>query len=142
MAKNSNANSKSVSTEAKETLALAKLMLNKFHALHEFHIVQLKAYPIACTPISLAGSVEVDTSTHSVLFTVQTMRSYVMRDGKAVPRRKYSPIGKLLVPKKKYLENKRLAKELLSVWTRELLWKDTKITVIFDVPLSNEDVME
>lgn len=122
------------STESrKQTLVLAKLLLRNYGILHEIHVKQLEAYPIACCNISIDGIASVDGEEKSVKYELKTTRMFFRKDGKVFPRHQKSVLGWLTVPPSKYEAQCKLAATNLINWTQELLWDDqTKVEVFID----------
>lgn len=116
---------------AREKLLLAKLLLNKYGALHEFHVAQLKAYLYAAMSISIAGCAMVDTYKREVTFYILTEKEYYMKDGEAKKRSALSPRRLWPLPGA-YRQHVNSAKETLTAWCQELLWPDTTIELIVD----------
>lgn len=116
----------------RQNLILAKILLRKFGILHEFHAQQLERFTVACCLSSVSGEVIVNGDDKSVTFDIKTFRFFKKNGNQILPRKKYSLMGYLKFPPKKYDEDKKLAKENLVNWTRELLWTDTEVKVIID----------
>lgn len=115
-----------------QQLALARLLLLNYQQLHSAIVMQLELYPTACCNISLDGDVRINPEDRSVEFYVRTRREYYLSGKTVIKRDKYSPLGKLMVRKKRYDAEKRLAELNLTDWCRKLMWPDTKVHVYFD----------
>ena len=111
---------------------LARVLFQKFGTLHDFHLHQLGRYSISCCRISYGGTFRINPNSKTVSFFLQTERDYVLEGDKKVKRARYSPLGYLKVPSKRYRSEHKLAKSNLSKWVSCLLWPDTKVEVYFD----------
>lgn len=116
----------------RQNLILAKVLLRKFNILHEFHAQQLERFTIACCNASIGGDVSVNGDDRTVIYNLKTFRFNKKHGRDIVPRRKFSPVGYLKYPPKKYAAELKMALQNLSSWSKELLWDDTQIRVIID----------
>lgn len=116
-----------------QQLALAKILVRKYGVLHEFHSVQLKNYCVACAPMIIGGTAEVNMEEKSIVFRLQSDFHYYLNGGKVADRSKYS-IKRLLsfLP---FLYDKQVggAYQNLNIWCKELFWgESTKIRLFID----------
>jgi hypothetical protein len=116
----------------RQNLILAKILLRKFGILHEFHAQQLERFTVACCHSSICGEVIVNGDEKSVTYDIKTFRFFKKNGNQTLPRNKFSVMGYLKFPPRKYEADKKLAKENLVSWTKELLWPDTVVKVIID----------
>jgi hypothetical protein len=117
-------------TEARKNLLLAKMLLEKYGALHSFHTEQLQRYTIACCNYAIAGNVAVYAESKRVTFDIKTKRDYCVKDSKIKPRFKYSLMR--LFYHFKWEKEVLVACDNLTSWTRELLWPNTSISISID----------
>jgi hypothetical protein len=117
-------------SEHRKSFLLAKLLLNKYNTIHQFHMDQLTKYPIACCETSISGSASLYANNRIVDFDIKSSKDYYLKDGKIKPRLKYSPIKLIYMIKEQ--KEKDMAIRNLKLWTRELLWADTSISITFN----------
>ena len=121
-------------SQVAEKLALAKILLRNFGAIHSFHIHNLERFPIASCNIAIGGQAELDADEKSVTFTVLTKRHFYLKNGKLHKRKKLSLLGIFEVSNYKYKKETAQATINLKSWAKELLWGDiTEVRVIFDI---------
>ena len=116
-------------TQAKMSWDLAKLMLMKYNILHSFHEEQLKYYAHLCTKYAFPSSFSVNLDTKEVTFNMKRKENYKLKGNRYIPRAKYSPFAlyfKFMLNRDELAMRKRL-----KLWTRNLLWADTKITIVY-----------
>lgn len=117
----------------KRQLLIAKLLLKNYGMLHELQVRQLECYLVACCPIALDGTVEIDADAKSVVYQIFTKRFYRLKEKKLAPRHKWELKVMHLFKKKEYQDEVAFAAINLNTWTKELLWEDeTKIKVFVD----------
>jgi hypothetical protein len=117
-------------TNAQQKWTLGKLLLTKFGVLHDFHIHQMEAYTYACTPLTLEASFEVDTEARVVIYRLKTKHHYTKKGEALIKRKKYDP--RKLKTTFKYNKETAAAVKNLKLWTKHLLWENTKIEVYID----------
>lgn len=117
-------------SEHRKSFLLAKLLLNKYNAIHQFHMDQLTKYPIACCETSISGSASLYAAQRIVDFDIKSSKDYYLKDGKIRPRMKYSPIKLIYMFTEQ--KEKDMAVKNLKNWTKELLWSDTSVSVTFN----------
>lgn len=136
MGSNENSSGGSIETaeaglsEAKRNLLLAKMLLEKYGAIHAFHTEQLQRYTIACCDYAISGNVSIFPDDKKVVFDIKTKKDFYVKNSRIQPRFKFSPMK--LVYLFKYSKETDVAVLNLKTWTRELLWSNTAITVIID----------
>lgn len=118
------------SGHAQQKWTLGKMLLTKFGVLGDFHIHQMEAYTYACTILTLEASFEVDTESRVVIYRIKTKHNYLKQGEEAVKRSKYD-VRKVKTAFK-YKKETRAAAKNLKVWTKHLLWENTKIEVFID----------
>lgn len=111
---------------------LARVAFEKFGVLHDFHVIQLKRYIVACCDISLGGALKINPEERTVSFDIKTEKAFVLSKSGFIERSKWSPIGLFKVPPTKYTKQKKLMIKNLTEWTRRLLWNDTKVLITVD----------
>jgi hypothetical protein len=124
---------------------LAKLLFHKYGVLHSFHEWQLKNWPIVCCEIAIDGSAIVEPSAKKVTYKVYTKKNFKLKakatlemDGSmshelvAEPRSKYSPMRLIIAPGSRYNQQRDQAFLNLQSWTRDMLWPDTEVELIYD----------
>jgi hypothetical protein len=122
-------------------LLLSKLLLVKYGAITSFMQDQLSFYPIACCPMAIDGYAEIVPDEREVIFYIFTEKNYVRDYGGIRPeeikerlkaRSKLSP-KYWLMTESKYNKQKNIAQKNLLAWSRQLMWDNTKVKVLFDV---------
>jgi len=116
-----------------QQIALAKILVRKYGVLHEFHSVQLKNYCVACAPMIIGGSAEVNMEEKSIVFRLQSDFNNYLKDGKVVERSIYSPKKIMSLLPFSYPKQVSDAYKNLNIWCKELFWgESTKIRVFID----------
>lgn len=121
-------NQQAPSPEWTEQYYLAKIILNKYGALHEFHVLQLQYYIIGCCNISLAGTFSLSPEKRTLSFSIQTERNYNKKKKELVKLKKKNP--KISI--KKHKEEMKIAQTRLDNWCKKLLWDDIKVELTFE----------
>jgi hypothetical protein len=118
----------------RQQLTLAKVLLRKFNLLHDFHVLQLQRFTIACCSSALGGEVAINPEERLVSFDIKTSFEFKRVNKKISKRHAVSPvkIWKRFKPQT-YEKELEIAKSNLSSWTKELLWgEDTRIRITID----------
>lgn len=113
--------------KAKMNWDLARLMLIKYNILHSFHEEQLKFYLHLASPYTLPSSFAVSLETREVTFSLKSKEFHKVSDKRYVRRAKYSPFS--IYYKIMLKRDEANIRKKLKMWTRNLLWKDTKVTI-------------
>lgn len=111
---------------------LARMLFEKFNMMHDFHVIQMKRYIVACCDISVGGSISINPEEKTVKYDIKTDKRYYYEGESIKERNKISLIGLIKVNPFRYKSQKKIIKDNLTRWTRRLLWADSIVIICVD----------